>query len=138
MPKRALIRRALLALGVVILAIVLTGLLLIRLADSQPFGTGETRMSPDGRFRASVMSFSARDFWSGASREWFEFSVQGPGLDHQMTTTPIPGPYFGSRSSHHVIFWDADSGAVRFVFPTMVFQIDITPEGSASGAANGP
>lgn len=138
MPKRSLIRRALLALGAVLLLLALTGLLLVRLADSQPVGTGERRVSPDGRFQASVMSFSARNFWSGAAREWFEFTVQGPGLDHHMTTTPIPGPYFGSRSSHRVIFWDAGSGAVRFVFPTMTFQIDITPARPASDTASGP
>lgn len=91
-------------------------------------GTGETRVSPDGRFTASAMEFSDRHFVTGEARRWFEFRVTGPGLDYRYEGTPLPGPYFGSRSSHSVVRWEADSSAVRFVFPNAELRFAVTPK----------
>ena len=96
--------------------------------DSQPVGTGETRASPDGRYTASVMDYSNSNLLGVWEKNWFEFRVEGPGMSHLLTSTPLPGPYFGSRSSTKIIFWEPDSSAVRFVFPSAEFRFAIPPE----------
>ena len=105
----------------------LGALALLRWFETMPIGTGETRSSPDGRHEASVMDYSARDFFSGAPRRWFAFRVSGPGMHHELTSTPLPGPYFGSRSSVSVIRWEPDSSAVRFVFPAAELRFEVHP-----------
>ncbi|HEV2512885.1 hypothetical protein [Bosea sp. (in: a-proteobacteria)] len=111
----------LLVLGVPLLA----ALALFRWFETMPVGTGETRRSPDGRYEASVMDYSARDFFTGAPRRWFAFRVNGPDTSYELTSTPLPGPYFGSRSSTSVIRWEPDSSAVRFVFSSSELQFKV-------------
>lgn len=96
--------------------------------DCQPIGTGETRASPDGRYRASVHDFQARKFWTGEQLRWFEFTISGPGIDHSLRSSPLPGPYFGSRPPVQVIFWQPDSSSVRFVFPTSELRFDMAAD----------
>jgi hypothetical protein len=98
-----------------------------RWIETMPVGTGEVRVSPDGRYNASVFDYFDRDFFTNESRRWFEFRVTGPGADYTFTGTPLPGPYFGSRSSDSVIRWEPDSSAVRFVFPTSELRIGVRP-----------
>lgn len=86
-----------------------------------PIGTGESRMSPDGRYEAHVTDWYDESFF-GSQRHWFEFSITR-GSSQRLITDPIPGPYFGSRSSHKVIYWDDSSSSVRFVFPTMEIKM---------------
>jgi hypothetical protein len=93
-----------------------------RYLDTMAVGTGEIRRSPDGRYTASVMDYSGRSFFTNAPRRWFEIKVEGPGTTVALVSTPFPGPYFGSRSSHRVVLWEADSTAVRFVFPTATLR----------------
>lgn len=95
--------------------------------ETMPVGTGEVRPSPDGRYSASVFDYFARGFFTNEEQRWFEFRVTGPGADYTFTGTPLPGPYFGSRSSHSVIRWEPDSSAVRFVFPTSELRIGVSP-----------
>lgn len=101
--------------GLLLAALVLAAA--VRWLMTIPVGTGEERRSPDGRFTAAVMDYSGQDFFTGSARRWFVFRVTGPGIAHELTSTPFAGPYFGSRSSTSVIAWEADSSAVRFVFP---------------------
>lgn len=115
-------------LAFTMLTLLLVWALLLRWIDSQPAGTGESVPAPDGLHSASVMSYTEKDFWTGEIRNWFEFRVSGPGQDKLLTTSPIPGPYFGSRSSHRVAYWDADSTAVQFVFPTFTLRIETRPD----------
>ena len=98
-----------------------------RCLETMPVGTGEARPSPDGRFRASVMDYSERSFLAGTARRWFHIRVEGPGILYDFTSLPLPGPYFGSRSSHSVVFWEPDSSAVRFVFPTATLRLRTRP-----------
>ncbi|SCZ29138.1 hypothetical protein [Afifella marina] len=112
-------------IGAAVFAMVgVVGLLgLSRYVDSLPIGTGEVQMSPDGRFQASVMSFSEKSFFTGASRRWFEIGVSGPDVLYEFTSRPLPGPPFGSREHHSVISWKPDSSSVRFDFPTAKLEI---------------
>jgi hypothetical protein len=80
-----------------------------------PIGTGESKRSPDGRFEAHITDWYDESFF-GTQRRWFEFEVTG-GAYQKIVTDPIPGPYFGSRSTNRVIHWSDDSAVVRFVFP---------------------
>ncbi|WP_199257540.1 hypothetical protein [Paracoccus binzhouensis] len=65
------------------------------------------------------MSYSRRQFWSGEAESWFEFTLDGPGIQRHLRSTPLPGPDFGSRSEGvRVNHWAPDSSAVRFVFPS--------------------
>ena len=121
--RRRRIGGALLAL-VVALAL---GAAALRWLLTMPVGTGEERRSPDGRFTASVMDFSGRAFYTGRPLRWFVFRVTGPGIAHELTSTPFAGPYFGSRSATSVIAWDADSSAVRFVFPRAELRFSTAP-----------
>lgn len=120
--RKRLIVFGLLGLGA---AILLAGLVFLRLVNSAPFGTGEMRPSPDQRHMAAVHEYIATDFWSGKQRQWFEFEVTGPGIAYRARTNPIPGPPFGSRSDHRVIFWSPTSRFVRFAFPSMNIVIEI-------------
>lgn len=118
--------RSTLLIGFVLLAIVaLAGA--YRYLETMPVGTGETRPSPDGRFRASVIDYSERSFFTGTARRWFHIRIEGPGILYDVISLPLPGPYFGSRSSHSVVFWEPDSSAVRFVFPTATLQFSTRP-----------
>lgn len=110
----------------------------IRWVDSLPVGTGECRPSPDQRYQACVHSYTATDFWTGDPRHWFEFGLSGPDQSYRMTTSPIPGPYFGSRSSHRVVFWQPDSQAVRFVFPDATLRIATSIEQGETPVTGGP
>ena len=74
---------------------------------------------------AAVNEYVATDFWSGEKQHWFEFEVTGPGVAYHARTDPIPGPSFGSRSDHRVIFWSPTSRFVRFAFPAMNIVIEI-------------
>ena len=98
-----------------------------RYLDTMPVGTGEVRRSPDGRFEASVMDFFERSFLTGAPRRWFRIRLEGPGVLYDFTSLPLPGPPFGSRSSHSVVFWEPDSSAVRFAFSTATLRLDTRP-----------
>lgn len=109
-----------------VLAVLVLGAAAIwRSIDKMAVGTGETRMSPDERYTASATDYGGRDFFTGKPRRWFEFRVTGPGIDYRYEGTPLPGPYFGSRSSHSVVKWEADSSAVRFVFPNAELRIGV-------------
>jgi hypothetical protein len=108
--------------GLVLLAV---GAGVLRYLDTMAVGTGETRPSPDGRFTASVTDWSRRGFLTGTAHRWFEYRVEGPGVRHKLVGEPVPGPYFGSRSSHRVIQWNADSSAVDFVFPGTTIRITL-------------
>jgi len=88
-----------------------------------PIGTGESKKSPDGRFEAHVTDWYDESYF-GHQRQWFEFRVTG-GSSQRLVTDPIPGPYFGSRSTNTVIYWSDDSAFVRFVFPAT--EIRMTP-----------
>lgn len=114
------------ALGVIAILAIAAGVG-YRWLETMPVGTGETRVSPDGRYSASVVDYFARDFLTNEPRRWFEFEVTGPGIDYKLSGTPLPGPYFGSRSSHSVVRWEPDSSAVRFVFPTSELRIGVRP-----------
>jgi hypothetical protein len=81
-----------------------------------PIGTGDSQKSPDGRYEAFITDWHDESFF-GNSRQWFEFEVRG-GSPQRLSTDPILGPYFGSRSTNTVIVWADDSSVVRFVFPT--------------------
>ena len=122
-PSRTL-RRGLIGLGITAVVVVASGLLALRYLDSLPVGTGETRVSPDGRFTASVYDFHRKQFFGGESESWFDFSVTGPDVAFAMKSTPLPAPYFGSRSSHSVIRWEADSSAVTFVFSNSQLRVE--------------
>lgn len=80
-----------------------------------PFGTRESKKSPDGRYEASVTDWYDENFF-GYSKRWFEFKVTGDS-PQRIITDPIPGPLFGSRTKTDIIFWADDSSVVRFVFP---------------------
>lgn len=116
-----IVSACILAVLVAVSVVLLAGL---RWLDTMPVGTGEERRSPDGRFTASVMDYTERHFLTGKPRRWFEFRVTGPGVAHKLTSTPFPGPYFGSRSSTRVIAWEPDSSAVRFVFPSAELRFE--------------
>lgn len=85
--RRRVIALGLLGLGV---AVLLAGLVLLRLVNSGPFGTGESQPSPDQRHMAAVHEYFATDFWSGEKQHWFEFEVTGPGVAYRARTAPIP------------------------------------------------
>lgn len=122
---------------VIALCLLLLAALLIgqRWIGSQTFGTGECRPSPDTRYMACVHSYTKDSFWTGKTRHWFEFRLTGPDLDDTLTTSPIAGPYFGSRSNHQVVFWQPDSRAVRFVFPNATLRIGTDPKAAAAASA---
>jgi hypothetical protein len=108
--------------GIIIACLFLAGVLLVFFAGRRalvvmayPIGTGESTKSPDGRYEAHVTDFYDESYF-GNSRQWFEFRISG-GSSHRLVTDPIPGPYFGSRSTNTVIYWSDDSSFVRFVFP---------------------
>lgn len=128
MPYRRVPGRVLPILAGTLLILLLAWALLMRWIDSQPIGTGESVPSPNDLHMASVMAFPDRSFWTDETREWFEFRISGPGLEKRLTTSPIPGPDFGSRSGHRVIHWDADSAAVRFAFPTVTLRVEARPD----------
>lgn len=86
-----------------------------------PIGSGESKKSPDGRFEAHVTDWYAESYF-GQQRHWFEFKISG-GRSPRLVTDPVPGPYFGSRSTNTVIEWAEDSSFVRFVFPTMELRM---------------
>jgi hypothetical protein len=94
-----------------------------RYVQTMPVGTGETTASPDGRFTASIMDWTRRDYFGGTAHRWFEYKVEGEAGSYRIVTRPVDGPYFGSRSSHHVIRWWTDSSAVDFIFPNRSLQI---------------
>ncbi len=123
--RKRLIVLGLLGLGAALLLALAAGLVFLRLANSQPVGTGESRPSPDQAHMAAVHEYVATDFWSGEKQHWFEFEVTGPGVAYHARTDPIPGPSFGSRSDHRVIFWSPTSRFVRFAFPAMNIVIEI-------------
>ncbi|MFT4163491.1 hypothetical protein [Shinella sp.] len=75
------------------------------------------RPSPDGNYTAAIMDNFAEDFWTGRSRRWFTIRVERPDIAYEYKGSPLPAPYFGSRSSVSVIRWSPDSSLVRFVFP---------------------
>ena len=104
--------------------IVLAGAAGWRRFQSMPIGTGETRLSPDGKYTASIMDNFAEDFWTGSPRRWFTIRVDGPNVAYEYNGPPLPGPYFGSRSSVSVIHWSPDSSFVRFVFPTAEIRFE--------------
>jgi hypothetical protein len=104
--------------GACALIVVLGSAALIRRLETATVCTGETRASADEKYSASVMDCSGREFFSDKEVHYFEFRVEGHGFERVITSTPLPGPYFGSRSSTQVIFWRPDSSSVRFVFPT--------------------
>ncbi|MGU3495060.1 hypothetical protein ACLBXM_13540 [Xanthobacteraceae bacterium A53D] len=120
-PRRRLIR----AFAVIAAFLALGLAVQYRHLHTMPVGTGETKSSPDGLYRASVTDWADRHFITGEPRRWFEFEISGPGLDYRQTGSPLPGPYFGSRSSHSVIMWEADSSAVRFVFPAAELRFGV-------------
>lgn len=111
----------------VLVVVLVLGAAALRWLMTMPVGTGEERRSPDGRFTASVMDFSGQAFFTGRPLRWFVFRVTGPGIAHALTSTPFAGPYFGSRSATSVIAWDADSSAVRFVFPRAELRFSTVP-----------
>jgi hypothetical protein len=94
-----------------------------RYIQTMPVGTGETAVSPDGRYTASIMDWTRRDYLSGAPQRWFEYQVKGQAGSYRVVTRPVEGPYFGSRSSQRVIRWREDSSAVDFVFPGKTLHI---------------
>src|SRR5687767_12344279 len=105
--------------GFIVCLLILAGVLLVFFSGRRalqvmayPIGTGESKKSPDGRYEASVTDWYDESFW-GHSRRWFEFKVIG-GSSQPLVTDPIPGPYFGSRSAHEVIYWEDDSSFVKF------------------------
>ena len=109
--------------GVIVGCLVLGVLILVVLAGRRalqvmayPFGTGDQMKSPNGQYEAFITDWYDEDFFGG-SKHWFEFEVRG-GTPQHLITDPIPGPYFGSRSTTKVIFWANDSSVVRFVFPS--------------------
>lgn len=116
----------------VVLSVLVTGFIaaaiFIRWVETQPMCTGESGRSPNGLYGASVMECFDPPFFRGETRHYFEFSVSGPGVNHFLTSTAIPGPYFGSRSSHQVIFWDEKPAAVRFVFPSAELRFETRPD----------
>ena len=82
-------------------------------------GTGEIRESPNRKYRATASDWASESFW-GQKRRWFEFKIEDATSGRAirgLETDPIAGPYFGSRSSHRVIFWNEDSTEVTFEFP---------------------
>ncbi|UCG47888.1 MAG: hypothetical protein JSU94_20715 [Phycisphaerales bacterium] len=90
-------------------------------------GTGETAKSPNGRYEASAMEWHSESFW-GRKRHWLRFEikdVKSGAVVNTLETTPIEGPYFGSRSDHRVVFWSDDSREVRFVFPTVEIKMAV-------------
>jgi len=92
--------------------------------------TGETISSPDGIYRASVMESHSKDFF-GKERSWFRFQIvesKTEEIVEQFDTSPIKGPFFGSRSSHKVIFWNDNSSSVEFRFPEVLFTIQVERE----------
>lgn len=137
MTRRGRLRPILLLLAGAFLALLLGLGLMLRWIDSQPIGSGENALSPDGLYRASAMDFSQKSFWTGKVRTWFEFRVTGPDQDWQLTSSAIPGPDFGSRSDHRVIEWQPDSAAVRFVFPGVTLRIEAGP-GMPAETSSGP
>ncbi|GGF52605.1 hypothetical protein GCM10007301_10110 [Azorhizobium oxalatiphilum] len=116
------------ALGVIFVFLMLGLAVQLRHLQTMPIGTGESQGSPDGRYVASVMDYTERHFFTGEPRNWFEFEIEGPGFSYRQTGTPIPGPYFGSRSSYSVIHWEPDSSAVRFVFPGAELRFKVGPQ----------
>jgi hypothetical protein len=108
--------------GVIIVCLVVAGLLVVFFAGRRavqvmayPIGTGESKKSPDGRYAAHVTDWYDESYF-GHTRQWFEFRVTG-GSSQRLVTDPIPGPYFGSRSTNTIVYWADDSSFVRFVFP---------------------
>lgn len=94
-----------------------------------PIGTGEESTSPNGKYIASITSYNDMDFW-GRETSWFEFELTNKSENsviHRLKTEPIPGPYFGSRSSHNVIFWSEDSKEVKYIFPAIDICIKTKP-----------
>jgi hypothetical protein len=81
-------------------------------------GTGECIESPNKKYEADVMDYSSKRFWSKECR-WFEFELRSKDgkILRYLKTDPIEGPYFGSRSSHKIVFWKEDSSEVVFKFP---------------------
>jgi hypothetical protein len=88
-------------------------------------GTGESKPSPNNEFIATAFDWSSESFF-GKTRFWYEFKIENKNsheLIQQIETTPIPGPYFGSRSSHSVINWNENSSEVVFTFPTLELKM---------------
>lgn len=98
-----------------------------RYLATMPVGTGETRISPDGRFTASVTEFTQAPFFTGEHRRWLRYRIEAPGLSHQIETPPLLGPGPGSREIPPVIRWDADSSAVEFVLPSRRLRLGTQP-----------
>ena len=93
-------------------------------------GTGETRESPDKKYQATAYDWSSESFW-GKTRYWFEFKIeetQTGRVLQRIETTPIQGPYFGSRSSHRVVRWTDDSTQVVFKFPSVDIKMRVKPD----------
>lgn len=120
--------RVLLVVLSVLVVCFVAAVIFIRWLTTQPICTGEFGASPDGAYNAGVMECSDPPFFRGETRHYFEFKVTGPGVNHSLTSTAIPGPYFGSRSSHKVIFWDKEPAAVRFVFPSAELRFETRPD----------
>lgn len=91
-------------------------------------GTGESQVSPNGQYEATAYEWHQESFW-GEKKTWFKFSlskVDSKAVLQALETTPIKGPYFGSRSSHKVVKWHESSTAVNFEFPntTITFNVE--------------
>lgn len=94
-------------------------------------GTGETRKSPDKQYQATAYDWTSVSFW-GQERHRFEFKVEDTAsgqVIQRLETDPIPGPYFGSRSSHSVVHWCQDSTEVLFKFPDIDIKMKVAPQG---------
>lgn len=108
-----------------ICAFSLATLCFFRWLETQIVCTGETLASPNAAYSASAMDCSGTRFFSNQPVHYFEFSLVGPQIKRVIKTTPLPGPFFGSRSSTKVIKWQTDSSAVRFVFVGSEIRLNV-------------
>ena len=112
--------------GLALLSVLVIGRLLYLVPVN--IATGESIDSPNGKYVASVMDHYSDSFW-GEKRQWFRLKVEDGAtgeIIEEVDTNPIDTPYFGSRSSHRVVFWAKDSSAVEFRFPNVLVKFIVS------------
>jgi hypothetical protein len=119
--------RVLLVVLSALAACFVAAVILFRWLTTQPLCDGQFSQSPDGAYEASVFTCSDAPFFYGEIKHYFEFRVRGPGVDHFLTSRPIPGPCFASRCEKSAIVWDKQPAAVRFVFPSAELRFETRP-----------
>lgn len=120
-------RVLLVVLAVLVLSFI-SAVIFIRWLATQPVCDGQYSSSPDKAYEASVVSCSDPPFFHGDARHYFEFRVRGPGVDHFLTSRPIPGACVETRCNGNAIVWDEKPAAVRFVFPSAVLRFETRPD----------